>query len=298
MRRWLALLLISLPGAAWLSMSGAGLPTAMTIVGTSYAATARACMWLVQGLLTPHLLAWMTFISVLVLSLTAALAAAIQIYRTRRLLASLAPSDSRVLSDGVRRLVSSLDLQHRLDIVDHPDLIAFSHGLLRPRIVVSRRLVETFEHDELEAVFRHERAHLLGLDPLRVLLARSLSTAFAFVPFVSSLVEAYLARRELTADRTVVREMRDVLPLAAALQRTLGDTVPRRQQFVGLAVGALSATDARIDQLLGVSTPTRLLLRPPGRLHTAAFALLSVVTFCMLMSSIQAAMASAACIRC
>lgn len=297
MRRRLAWLLISLPAVAWLSMSTLGVPAATTIIAM-YTASARACMWFVHGLLTPHLFAWITLISVLGFLLTAALAAAIQIYRTRRLISSLAPSDSSVLPHQVRRLLTFLDLQDRLDVVDNADLIVFSHGLLRPRIIVSRRLIETFENDELEAVFRHERAHVRSLDPLRILLVRSLSAAVGFVPFVSSLLETYLARRELHADRAVVTEMRDVLPLAAALQRTIDNAGPCEQQFAGLAVGALSATDVRIDQLLGVSTSARVLLRPPGRLHTVAFALLSIVTVCLLVSSIPSAMASAACIRC
>ena len=69
------------------------------------------------------------------------------------------------------------------------------------------------------------------------------------VPVVEDLVEYYTLEKELEADRDAVHALGDVGPLARALYKVLPDA---DQVELGLLtpVGALSATEARIDQLV------------------------------------------------
>lgn len=297
MKRQRARVAVSLTSIAWLVAFAVRPETAVGLPVAVYAFTARICLRAAEAVSHPHLLVPVTLGIAAALAVVAVCAAGMQLHRTRKRLSSLASCSMERLPVGVERLADRLGLRGRVDVIEYPGLIAFAHGLIRPRIVVSSGLVDTLDEDELEAVLWHERAHVLSLDPLRVLLARSLSTAFAFVPFAGSFLEAYLAERELAADRSTVREMDDdVIPLASALHRAL--IGPARPELAGLAVGALSATDVRIAQLLGVPTSSRVLLRPPGRLHALAFSFVVVAAICLLLASAQTATAAGLCIPC
>jgi hypothetical protein len=52
------------------------------------------------------------------------------------------------------------------------DDIAATVGLMRPRVVISHRLVETLDAAALAAALEHERAHVRHRDPLRLWLAQ------------------------------------------------------------------------------------------------------------------------------
>jgi beta-lactamase regulating signal transducer with metallopeptidase domain len=56
------------------------------------------------------------------------------------------------------------------------------HGVLTPRVAVSEGLVEGVSDDELRAVLEHEHYHVCNLDPLKAVLAQTLSAAFFFLP--------------------------------------------------------------------------------------------------------------------
>ena len=92
-----------------------------------------------------------------------------------------------------------------VDVVDHDDPFAFTFGLRRPRVAVSRGLVEQLSSHELEAVLVHERYHVRARDPLKLLVARAAARTCFFLPAVGHLVARYVAGRELAADRSSVR---------------------------------------------------------------------------------------------
>lgn len=142
----------------------------------------------------------------------------------------------------------------------HPDAIAYTAGLLRPRIWLSTGLCERLDPDGLAAVLWHERAHLVARDPLRVLIARSLAALLVVVPWVGALVERYEVAKELDADREALRRMGSAAPLAGALY-SLGD---RNAEPSALAIGAWSLSSLRIDQLAG-ARPEDLLPGLPRR---------------------------------
>ena len=88
-------------------------------------------------------------------------------------------------------------------------------------VVVSSGLVESVSAEELDAVLAHERYHVRNYDPLKVVLVRTLPSAFFFLPVLRELRTRYLAGRELAADqRTLSRHGRAVL--AGALYKVVG----------------------------------------------------------------------------
>ena len=171
-------------------------------------------------------------------------AAAVQWYRTRQMLHQLAALPRRPLPASLHDLVLGLGLVDKLDVLDDAGTEVLCYGLFRPRIYVTAGLLATLSEDELEAVLRHERHHLLHRDPLRSLLWTVLDTACWWA--APSSEQAHL-RRELAADRAAI-EAGQRLPLARALLKLLeGGAQPRHTR---LAVSGLSVTEARIEQLL------------------------------------------------
>src|SRR5207253_686733 len=69
----------------------------------------------------------------------------------------------------------------RVQVVDASEPYSLTYGWLAPRVVVSRGLLDSVEPDELDAVLVHERYHVRNLDPLKIVIARTLPVAFFFL---------------------------------------------------------------------------------------------------------------------
>jgi Zn-dependent protease with chaperone function len=172
-----------------------------------------------------------------------------------------------------------LGLESNTMLVDLHDPLAFCYGLLRPRLVLSTGLVRGLSQDEIEAVLRHERVHCVRRDPLRLITARALAEGIPGVPLLHRIAAATPMAQELAADRSVILAL-GVDVLGRALLK-VGDG---KMSLSGqeLAIGAFSAVDARLDQLLGEGPCTEL---PTARaLLPAAGLLLLSPAFCLLLS--------------
>lgn len=262
-----------------------------------YTEISLACMR-VSDAIRSHLdiVAAATFASLALIALLAAASASIQQRRTRRVISDIKSGRVLTIPGELRALASQLRLADHIDLVDADEPFAFCHGLKRPRLIISRGVLDILDPHELEAVLRHEAAHLHASDPLRILVSRAIATALTFVPFSAGLRDSYLCRRELRADRAAVDAMGDTLPMASALATMLG--AGHSSAFASLAVGALSATDIRIDHLLGRATPETALLRGVNPLHALAFATLSMLLLCVLVATTHAATGVRPCLPC
>jgi Zn-dependent protease with chaperone function len=142
-----------------------------------------------------------------------------QVVATRRLAAFVAehqiPS-APVVDTTVRRA----GLTGRVDVLDDARPFSFTYGVVYPRVVASRGLIEEVTSRELDAVLAHERYHVRNFDTLKVVVARAAPAAFFFLPVLGQLRERYLAGRELAADRHAVRAHGEA-PLAGALYKVL-----------------------------------------------------------------------------
>lgn len=222
-----------------------------------------------------------------VLALTAvaigfALLRAVRILRrTARLSACRSEVPAPSLAAGAARQVGVSD---SLSCFVHPEPIAYTAGLLRPRIWVSTGLCERLGEAGLEAVLWHERAHLIARDPLRVLIARVLAALLFVVPWVGALVERHEVAKELEADGEALRRLGSPEPLARALY-VLGDRIAEPR---AVAIGAWSLSALRIDQLCGARAEALL----PGPSRGVLLRSLAALTLALGLTLGQAARAN------
>jgi Zn-dependent protease with chaperone function len=137
--------------------------------------------------------------------------------------------------------------------VDADTPFSFTHGALRPRVAISRGLVESASAAELEAVLHHESYHVGAYDPLKVVLARSLPDSLFFIPVLAELRSRYVTARELAADRQAL-ETAGSIPLAGALYKVVAGP-PEIELGAAAAIGGDEALDARVTQLESGAEP-------------------------------------------
>ena len=144
-------------------------------------------------------------------------------------------------------------LARRPRVIDVAEPFSFTYGALRPRVVVSRGLLDSASPEELQAVLVHERYHVRNFDPLKIVLARALARGFFFVPALRELEGRYHAGRELAADRRALRRC-GRRPLAGALLKVVrGPGWPELSSAA--AIGGPELLDVRVAQLEGDGPP-------------------------------------------
>jgi Zn-dependent protease with chaperone function len=142
--------------------------------------------------------------------------------------------------------VTQSGLDGRVVLIDASDSFSFVYGILTPRVAVSCGLLEGASRAELRAVLEHERYHVCNLDPMKVLLVRTLSAAMFFLPALDSLRARYAAGRELAADRRAVAVC-GRWPLAGALLKVARS--PEWSEQGVAAAGSPELLDVRVVQL-------------------------------------------------
>lgn len=175
--------------------------------------------------------------------------------RERRLTAALRTGAVRLAPDVLR--------------VEAERPFSFAAGWLRPRIFVSRGLVDALPAARLAAVLEHERAHVRRRDALARMAARALS--WPHVPGVRRrLLGAHARACERACDEEAGRVLDDrpaVAEAVVAVERLVGTSVPRA---AALASFGGSAVAERVEGLLTPLPPAP--RRRPGCWATACAA--------------------------
>lgn len=224
-----AVLLVALAAAFALSGSSLALPSGSEI--------ATACGdWLSSG--GPAAL-----LSLLIVGL----AAGILFLTARSLVRQLFSGRQYLRALPLGEMVTVDDLQCRT--IETSERAAFCAGYLRPRVYLSRGILEELNHDELRAVVAHERHHLQRRDPLRRLVARALADGLFFLPILRRTSLRYVDLGELAADQAAVAAIDDRRPLASALLK-LSEHDPMPHAVAGI-------DPARVDYLLGDAEANR-----------------------------------------
>jgi hypothetical protein len=166
--------------------------------------------------------------------------------------------------------------------------VAFTLGLLRPRVYISTGARERLTAEQLSAVVAHEAHHRRRRDPLRLMATRAIAAALFFVPAGRALAADHARLVELDADAAAVAATRSEQALAGALLVFADSAVvgagiaservdalggkPRRFALpIGLLAAGLAVSLAigAIGILAGLGTPDREGAHLPGLVEQA-----------------------------
>lgn len=157
-------------------------------------------------------------------------------------------------------------------IEDRTISAAFTHGIIRPRIYISRGLMESLDCRELRAVLHHELCHKKNCDPLRFFLLSILKDIFFFIPLASYLYGLIGDRQEKKADDRAVSSMCEPLSIAGALVKLAREGAPRPVETASI-LGRKGHMEGRIKRLIGEESAARSALRPRGSAILVSFIL-------------------------
>ncbi|MEA2505713.1 MAG: heat shock protein HtpX [Actinomycetota bacterium] len=139
----------------------------------------------------------------------------------RRLIAGCVPltGDSAGAEAMVRRLTQQSGLKAAPQILLLPSGVsgAFAVGSRKPRILISRDLLDHFDQDELEAILAHEIAHLEARDVPIIFTAGVLRDAVGWNPVAHLAFRWLITDRELEADRRAAALTGHPLAVASGL---------------------------------------------------------------------------------
>ncbi|MFQ5427547.1 MAG: M56 family metallopeptidase [Thermodesulfobacteriota bacterium] len=167
---------------------------------------------------------------------------------------------------AIRRLPLKKKLVAEKNIIlieDRTISTAFTHGIIRPRIYISRGLMESLEAAELRAVLNHELCHKNNYDPLRFFLLSILKDIFYFVPLAAYVYGFLGERQEKRADDWAVASMGGPLSLAGALLKLSGGAAARPVERTSI-LGRHGAVEGRIRRLLGEEREAKAVRGPRG----------------------------------
>lgn len=155
----------------------------------------------------PHIAAALILLAFLARLIIAAI---ITLRQSRRSLPS-ARTEHPMPRDG------DADVWASVDLIDDQEPVAYTTGVFRRRIVVSTGLFEQMDAAEADAVLAHETAHIQGRHALLLLVGRTLSSAFGFLPPVRRAVDELILGLEVAADEAACVAVGSPLIVARAL---------------------------------------------------------------------------------
>lgn len=174
---------------------------------------------------------------------------------------------------NLKRTLKNLGLTDKVILVKDINLFSFCCGIFSPFIVVSTGLIKTLDDKELEAVLLHEQSHLISKDPVKVLIGKTLSSMFFFLPIFKELHKNIEAVNELLADQWTINHQENSASLKGALKKILASP-----QLNVAAVSHASGPDyfeIRIHRLLNPGIKQHFRLSLVSLLTTFLFVLIS-----------------------
>ncbi len=189
--------------------------------------------------------------AILALALVAGLFRVILLGYTLRPRLSPAPVHLQKCADDLARRAGSRPVPVLLLSAEMP--VAFTWGLVKPRLVLSSWMLDSLDPEELEAALAHELAHALGHDCRTIWVANLLRDATLFLPWTWQARRAVVTGKELLADDTAVTLTGRPLALASAIAKVWQKALPGPSFSMGAAVQLSEAgtrLEMRIERLL------------------------------------------------
>lgn len=163
------------------------------------------------------------------------------------------------------KILETLGLKDKVILVKDRNLFSFCCGIFSPHIVITTSLVQSLADKELEAVLLHEQSHLISKDPIKVLIGKTLSSMFFFLPIFRELHKNIEAVNELLADQWTVNHQENSTFLRGALKKILAE--PQLNLAAVSNVSGPNYFEIRIHRLIN-----------PGIKHKFRLSLVSLVT--------------------
>lgn len=190
--------------------------------------------------------AYLHLAGILVITTDAMLGAValVRMLRSGHVLAKQVRMMARPSSERLRTCSRAAGLDEAVvtEVAD-PACYAFTHGLLRPRVVVSGGLADQLTDEQMTAVLAHEAVHVREIDPLRAAAVACFSRGLLRSTAIPSLLNDHLRRREQFADRAAVR-----VAGRSALTRALLATVRRPGAPAAVAVATHLGGDDCLEE--------------------------------------------------
>lgn len=144
----------------------------------------------------------------------------VQLIRTHIFLKRLLAKRTSIPS-GLTKVLEGLNLTKKVILVKDKNLFSFCYGIFFPFIVVSTALIKSLTAKELEAVLLHEQSHMINKDPVKVLIGKTFSSMFFFLPIFRELNKNIEAVNEILADQWTINCQKTPASLKSALKKIL-----------------------------------------------------------------------------
>jgi Zn-dependent protease with chaperone function len=142
-------------------------------------------------------------------------------------------------------------------VVEEPAGLFAMAGIIRPRLLISRQVVNALSGDQLAVALRHEGAHWTSRDNLKRLVLLLAPDLLPFFPGFQTLERGWVKYTERAADdRAVAGDASRALSLATALVGVsrLG-IAPNASTLVTPLLAPDDDLPARVERLLSATTP-------------------------------------------
>jgi len=151
---------------------------------------------------------------------------------------------------ATKRYVYSLSIKNEdeYNLVKTNKNLAFTYGLFKPQIYISKGLIKKVSKKEFEAVVKHENHHKISLDPLGRVVSTFLKKALPYFPGKNSLFETYNVLTELAADESYIRSTNSKIPLVSLIYKLM---LKEKLDYSGIL--QFSNSVGRVDVLVGKS---------------------------------------------
>ena len=196
----------------------------------------------------------------------------IQLIKTHLFLRKLLVKRIDISSD-LAKMLETLNLTNKVILVKDRNLLSFCCGIFSPFIMVSAGLAKSLTPKELEAVLLHEQSHLINRDPIKVLIGKTFSSMFFFLPLFADLRKNIEAVNELLADQWTISHQQRSTFLRSALKKILA--APELNLATVYNASGPDYFEIRIHSLINPGIKCRFRLSLVSLLTTFLFVLVS-----------------------
>jgi len=153
-------------------------------------------------------------------------------------------------SAKLKAAIKALDLDGaRIVEINDPGSVVFCFGFWRPKICISRALIDMLDVNELKAVLLHEAQHMISYEPLKVFVVKYFYNIFFFLPGLKNSSKKYITFSELAADEKASENSVERSSLASAILKISEQEEYRRLKSGSTLSFFSSAIEERANRL-------------------------------------------------